>query len=472
VVHYPNEAVTSPSACAAEQRVTVLLSVPYARNARFLLSSSAYPRLQQRFDVVVVSPFAESHLFRSEFDGPNTMFARPAQPRSRLRLRLFERTEAVRFMGYWFIHRKRTAAQYWAERRKTGIAEWLRTLQGALAAPPSLWRLLDRLVARWVHDTTDLDASVNGPAVVVLTANWGYQSRMLAWWASRRGYPCVLLPYTTDQLTVNGHLIADFAAICVQGRVERDCAAMLHGVASARVLELGNVWFRNIDAWRQRTMRPTARKMRKRLLYGGIASAYFPKSSEREALQALVAACSDGTLPPCDVVYRPIGNVAELAEIQRLCAATPGLTLQLPEPAMFGMEQYGDRPIGDDIDSYLSGLAAADVFVMSAMTTMALDALYMDIPVVANFGNLDLTVTERRLHPRLKYDPLRLLDSGIAIAFTPKDIVSAVGDALNGSVAHSMAREQVLQRWDADSTDWEERLVSLLQRLGAEGANR
>ena len=453
----------------AGRRTTVLLSVPFVRNARFLLSSSAFARLQREFDVVIVSPFADAPAFREEFDGPNTSFVTIEEPRHWLGIRLWGLTESARFMGFWYRHRASTTVQYWAEGRGRGLRGWLRTLGAALSEPPRLWRLLDRCVAPWAYDGKALDAAVTGPAVTVLTANWGYQSRLLAHWSARRGIPRVLLPYTTDQLIINGHLVADFDAICVQGGVERDCATVLHGVSPERIVDLGSIWFRIIDEWRERTVAGNVTPEQPRLLYAGVSSQYFPKLSEWAALQALTNAVANGTLPPVDLVYRPIATEDELVEIRRRCRMS-GITLQTAEPVMFTMYAYGDggTSIAAQIDSYLSDLTSVDVFVMSNTTTMALDALYLDIPVVANFGNLDLTRTERRSHPRLARDPVGLLDSGIAIVLDPQELVYAVRDALPPSDVHASAREITLQRWDAESAGWTETLVLLLKRLGAE----
>lgn len=465
----PTMASSSPGAePAATPRVTVVLSVPFVRNARFLLSSSAYGRLQREFQVVIVSPFADTPAFRDEFGGPNTSFVTPAEPRGWLRTRLFALTEKIRFMGFWYRNRATTTVQYWAVARGRGVTGMLRTLGTALTAPPGLWRLLDRWLGRWLYDSRALDAAVTGPVVTVLTANWGYESRMLAHWAARRDVPRVLLPYTTDQLIINGHLVADFDAICVQGGVERDCAIALHDVSPSRIVDLGSIWFRNIDRWRGRSA-GDGKRQRPRLLYAGVASQYFPKRSEWAALEALVAAAADGTLPPCDVVYRPIADDAELAEIRRRCDGAPGIALQAPEAVMFTMYGYGDggTSVAAQIDSYLTDLATTDVFVMSNTTTMAFDALYLDIPVVANFGNLDISPAERRADPRLTHDPVGLLDSGIAVVLDPRELVGAVRGALQQAHSHRQARALTLERWDAEPGDWDGKLVRLLQGLGA-----
>jgi hypothetical protein len=457
----------------ATPRVTVVLSVPFVRNARFLLSSSAYHRLQREFDVVIVSPFANTPAFRDEFGGPNTSFVMSAKPRGWLRMRLFALTETIRFMGFWYRNRATTTAQYWAEARGRGLSGWLRVLISAISAPPWVWRLFERWLGRWMYDVRSLDAAVTGPAVTVLTANWGYESRLLAHWSACRDVPRVLLPYTTDQITINGHLIADFDAICAQGAVERDCATALHGVPPSRIIALGNIWFRNIDRWRERVA-PYGGRPRPRLVYAGVASQYFPKDSEWAAIEALVEGAGNGTLPPCEVFYRPIATQDELGNIRRRCDAASGVTLQAPEAVMFSMQGYGDchTSIAAQIDGYLSDLASADVFLMSMTTTMALDALYLDIPVVANFSNLEISPARRRAHPRLTHDPVGLLDSGIAVVVDPQDLVGAVGDALQRGHAHRQARSLTLERWDADPGDWEGTLVGLLQSLSARATTR
>lgn len=383
----------------------IVISVPFTRNMRYLISSSLFPRLKNEHELVVVGPQFARETLRAEFGGANVRFwAFDKVPESLPRwLRyVYAISEMLRRNGYWFRFRDRGLRYYWnnitkvtvgnaAEGVQPARARGLNRIIGWLGYPRFAWRIIDAMFGRLLYDTADFKAVVGDrdDVLIIQTANWGYQERYLSYCARRYGARTMLVPYTTDQLIINGHLITAYDAICTQGPVEARYATEHHGVSADRVHPLGMVWRRNLEMIQHAPI-PAAATTPKQppysILYAGLTSGFFPRKSELEAVDHILAAIRDGRIPPAEVVYRPVvRDDADAEALRQRFAGDPLIKLQWPQTTLVGVDQEVSGSVMDEVTEYISQLVAADVFVMSATTTMMFDALHFDIPCIANF---------------------------------------------------------------------------------------
>ena len=94
------------------------------------------------------------------------------------------------------------------------------TVLGMVGMLRGAWKVFDRLVGSSLFRCPALARTATSyhEVILVQSACWGMQDRMLAWVARRHKWRTVLVPYTTDQLFCNGDLVSDFDAILVQDR--------------------------------------------------------------------------------------------------------------------------------------------------------------------------------------------------------------------------------------------------------------
>ncbi|MDO9490393.1 MAG: hypothetical protein Q7J32_18645 [Sphingomonadaceae bacterium] len=448
------------------KRRLVILSVPYLRVTRVLLSPTLLDALGADADIVVVGPFAAAAEFKAQFEGRGIDFLECA-PRSLLPQPyrfIYALSELMRMFGFWFRHRDAGLGYYWqaeqiefgdegADRPKSLARRWLQRLTGVIGRSRGAWKLLDRVVARRLYDDPALRARMAAAAEITLVqaSSWGFQDRMLASLASRAGARMILLPYTTDQLWVNGHLLADYDVVAVQGPFEERCARAYHDVPDARIEMLGSLWFRTVDSILERGLVTTDRPAgaARRVLYAGVSRRYFPRESEYLALHALLDAQRDGRLPAFDLVYRPYAmDEAERRDIEQRVTGIGPIELQWPEDVCAGLDDAAAGLIEPQLVQYLGRLASADVVVMSHTTSLGWDAAYLGSGVVANFADPSGVLARRGT--QLRFLPGVGLDCSpqLPVAQELDELVSLVGRQLGSREAALSAGRGIVDDWD------------------------
>ncbi len=472
-----------------ESKKLIVISVPFARTARYMISSALFSRLKVEYDVLLVGPLFASESVRAQFSGDRVRFWAFDQTADRmpwLYRRIFIATEMLRRYGHWFRFRKLGLAYYWDCLTRQTIAgagtavgrirRWLlyRGL-GVLGYFRSTWSIVEAMCGARLFDTSPFESIISGydTVAVVHAANWGDQERYLGYCARQLSLESVLVPYTTDQLMINGHLISPKAWICPQGPVEARYAVDYHGVSPDRVIPLGMVWRRNLERLEAEgltTGRGGARGPGRTILYAGLIAGWFPRASELLAVRALVDAVREKRLPAATVIYRPvITDDADKESLLKLFSEEPLVTLQWPQAALIGMDQSVSTSIREEVLEYLAQLRVADVFVMSATTTMMFDALHFGIPCVANFT--DPTGALRKNGFSSSYvvhdESLRSVP-GMPIAHSLPDLVRHVREALEAEGRAGRAAyvgRQLFSAWDYPDHDYIDRFVDLIAHL-------
>jgi hypothetical protein len=302
------------------------------------------------------------------------------------------------------------------------------------------------------------EIAARGTEVTLLQASsWGFQDRLLAWHAKRLGFRTVLVPYTTDQLWVNGYLLCDYDAICVQGPFEARCAMSYHGATQSQLVRLGSIWFRIVDDLVDRkglAFDAQAVQRRRTILYAGVSRTYFPRSSEFAAIDALLGALRAGLLGAARIVYRPYAVQAEeQAELRARYGNLPDLELQWPEEACAGLDGYSGNEIAPQLVQYLRNLAAADVVIMSHTTSLGWDAAYVGCGVIANFADETGVLARRRTNLRFSANGLLDCAPGLPVARSVPELIGLVEEQLKSSDAALRSRAGLLMDWDYPGVD-------------------
>jgi hypothetical protein len=114
-------------------------------------------------------------------------------------------------------------------------------------------------------------------------------------------------------------------------------------------------------------------------------------------LEALAEAVQSGELPKAELVYRPLVLTPEERDaVERRFGGIPGLEIQIPQQACFGLDQYGGGSLKVEYEAYVGQLLDVDLVVMCLGSSLALDAGYLGIPTIAYLG--DETGTLRSRH--------------------------------------------------------------------------
>ena len=470
-----------------ERDTLVVISVPFTRNARYLLVSKIFDKLKNTYDVLVVGPQFGQKSLREEFGGPRVSFWEFDQRLERLNRGaryLYGISELLRRNGYLFRFRRRGLAYLWnyvtrvtldesGERVVPSSSRILNRILGVLGYPRFAWRVVDQLCGGLMFDSQVFAERTCGynHIIILQTANWGYQERYLAYCTRRYSLKSILIPYTTDQLITNGYLATAYDKICAQGPVEKSYAIKYHGITEDRVVPLGMIWRRNLESIQHEynMKRPSWKPEENTIMYAGMASNYFPRKSEFLAVDSILDAIRDGRLPKAKLIYRPVVNDAREAEaIRKKYAGESLITIQIPQAAFIGVDQSNADCVRPQIIGYLEQLTQANVLVMSATTTMMFDALHFEIPCVANFADPTSMLQEVGFTTTyIENDDTLRGSRSTPIAFSLDDLIGHIHTALLSPASAGQAKKEVFGMWDYQNGDYVRGCLEVIESLTA-----
>ena len=447
---------------AASSSRLVVISLPLYRIARLTLSPVILGELRAHSDVAIVAPFAGAPGFQRDFGGPRTHFVQWTQaPLAPLRRSLLAASEIMRRNGYWRRFEHDGMAYYVANEAvehgedgddrpmSFGRAMLFRIL-GWLGRARAAWRIVDRVLgARWAR-LPELEslASRYEHVTLVQSSSWGAQDRALATIARRLRWRSVMIPYTCDQLDVNGYLLNDYDAVCVQGPYELDRARRFHALENGRVVTLGSPWFRNLDRLRAEVAAADA-DARPTVIYGGTSHLYLPRSSELAAVDALHARIAHRR-EPMRFVYRPSGiwTADERRALEsQYCAR--GIEIQWPARSAMGLEEYTEIDQEASLREFVASFIGCRLLVMSLTTSLAFDVAYLcRCGLVANFADPTGTLTRRRTQ---LFTPTGY--AGISIAWSLDDLLRESERLLDDPDAARRQSDELIAQWDFPQAD-------------------
>jgi hypothetical protein len=451
-------------------RRLVILSIPFTRIARLLLADGVLEALLTNADVLVVSPHSNAERFRADFGRPGVSFFQfdPNDLYSnRVRAAVYALTELLRMRGFHRRFRKSITGAYWVIRhiiegwngvytRKPWLLRVATSLAGLIGGSwPGAWRAVERVSGGWLFDLAELGSCTlsHDSVTLVQSACFGEQDRFLAFAARRFGFRTVLVPYTTDQLTINGYLMSDFDVVCLQSAWEAEFAGRFHGIRADRIRVIGNLWFRHIDQLiGSISVKPRAGDERV-ILLAGITTRVFPRASEFVAVDTILRAIEMGHLGRARLVYRPVVELEEdHAELIRRYGSHPSIELQIPQASCIGLLQYPERPLKTELQEYVSQLLGVDIVIMCFQTSICLDAAYLGRPVISycadSSGMLQRPYTLRTLEDDLG----RIRASGVPEVHSVDHLVPWIARVLADGDALQREGRLLVDAWDVQST--------------------
>lgn len=449
----------------------VIISVPFYRIARVSLSPVVLGILRERSDVVIVAPFAEAAGFKEGFGASGTVFLQwQLNPMSRYQFLLLAISEIVRRNGYWKRFRKRGLSYYFKNQfrvfgdsgRDTQLGPVRRLAYWVLATVGQwrkAWVLVDRLLGkRWCRFPPLVALSKQYDRVTLIqSANWGLQDRALASLSREHRWRAVLLPYTSDQLDTNGYLFNRFDAVCVQGTYESKRAIEIHAVPESRIERLGSAWFRHLEHLKAAIdgERGDSSAEPGFILYAGVSSTYFPRDSEIEAVDAIAEYLSRSRTG-LRLVYRPVEfDESRKERLQRRYEGSPLVQLQWPSISLLGLEQYSDVKQDMALREYVRSLTGCKLLVMSYLTSLAMDAAFLQkCGVISNMSDAAGVLRKRYTH---------LLNTegnpGIRFVASIPELLETMESLLNNPERAAQESAQIIAQWDYRDVNFRESLI-------------
>ncbi|MCR9191716.1 MAG: hypothetical protein NXI01_03565 [Gammaproteobacteria bacterium] len=390
-----------------------------------------------------------------------------------------------RVCGYWFRFRnkaKNMGFQYYCRNifnpavNPSGATGFLKKIMDKLIILtgywPRTWHITDTLLGMMFRrDTNELDKMLADYQQITLiqSSNWDRQDIYLAWYAKKKKINAVLIPYTTDQLHVNGFLLTNYHAVCVQGKFEKKCAAFLHKVPASKIVELGSAWFKNYDTIIENIKNKNLNSNNKNsgqykyILFAG--NSYFPTTSEYRMLAHLETAMQQPGFENIKIIYRPSIATKEAQEkIRQRWGASNIIEIQFPQLGIIGMGATPSPTTGfkHDWETYVEQLQKADLLVMTFISSLAVDFAYLGKPVVTMVDDPSGCLEKSRFD-------LKLDDMGkqpgmeeMLILDDINDLIPLIQELLTNQDYALKLQAQVKKSWDSPEVDFKKTLLEVL----------
>lgn len=442
----------------------LILSVPNVRVIRVLLTELVFQSIPPETHVLIVTPFARDEAFSNEFADKNRFFyALPPRntpsPWTRV---IYSFSELMRTLGYYRKHKHRGLRYYWvnstkqfgekgADKKDPFSKLLIKKIASVVGLWPKAWRYVESCVSKAYYVSPSFEKILEPYQKVSLiqASSWGEQDKLLAWYARKLKFKTILLPYTTDQLWVNGYLLCDYEVICSQGTFEHYCATHYHKVPLQSILSLGSIWFRTIDAIRQNHALIKPSNAYATILYAGVGKAYFPRESEFAAIDTLLLAMHNKTLSSAKLIYRPyISTEEERSEIIARYGNETHIELQWPEEVCAGLYHYSGGAIAKQLLTYIQNLLMVDVLIMSHTTSLGLDAAYLGSAVLAYFADYDNILAQRKTEYRFLPNKTLEFAQALPIVHSSSELLVELNTLLGDKDKRQALAKAIVASWD------------------------
>lgn len=388
----------------------VIISVPFLRIAKSVLSDLMLEYLSGKSDIFIICPF-ESKDFRDQFSKyKNLTVINWKEPKvSLLANRIMSASEVMRMNGYWYKYRDKGMGYYslnqyknfeigGKDKKKSLFNRLLILILSFLGTIPNLWKYVASLSLKGYISSVEIpiDTLKYSNTILIQSSSWGIQDRVLAHWAEGRDIHKVLLPYTTDQLIMNGYLVAEFDSVCVQGSLEYKYAREYHGIPESKIFKTGSLWFRVLDGLI--TEKPSREVSGKTVLYAGVSQQYYPREAEFLALEDIIKVLKvDENLQNVKIIYRPfIIEERERTEILNRFKNEPFLSYQWPNQLLSNVKNIENVDLNEVLKSDIENLSGIDVMIMSGTTSLGLDVSYIsNCGIIGNFTDYNQVLQSR-----------------------------------------------------------------------------
>lgn len=426
---------------------TVVISVPFLRVARFLLTPKQLAEYAEYESIVLVCAPDLAVTLTAVFEQPVEILSPTQKEQQDLSSdRLIRLSDFIRrllyfsksnFHGVRFYRSNILGVNLKNSPRKNFFLRYFGRLLSFLVCKLPIsrrnWKAFENQVFALRRRDSEflqrLSVLLDGSdTTVVSSCNWGFQDRAIAALRPVSTFS-KMIPYTTDQLLITGYLIDDYDEIQVKGTFEKEQLKDRHGSIEANVDYLTAHW------WSVNRRKATLGNGDFRILYAGTSPSYYPRESEVRNLKTIVSALAQ--VDSMFVLeYRPVNLLKE--EILDLDLPTNianvNFQVVLPDISLVGLSTSpGMVNLYQDWNSYSQKLENNDLLVMSLVSSMAVDySLIRGGRIIACMEDATGRLSEMSVH---EYAPLFCpeLADDLTISKSKSELVAALLLAVSGN---------------------------------------
>lgn len=443
----------------------VIISIPFWRVAKVVLNKKIINSLiENGCNIIIISSMNVIDSFNFETDKSKIKNIVWKPKFNKFLFRLYNISETMRMNGYWYKNKKNGLNYYYQnsfnnfsedgfDTRKPMHSRLLLFIFSILGSWKDSWLLIDKFISQFYNYPKELNSLILSydKVAFIQSCSWGEQDRILASWARNKNVETHLIPYTTDQLTINGYLLSNYKKIFVQGSLEFDYALKYHKVKKSSIIQAGSFWFRNIDS--MNISNKNSQIGNKLILYAGVLPLYYPRENEIKVIKFL---CEELFIirknKNLKFVYRPyISSNEEKRSIEEsLNSYSDCLELQWPDININSLDSNKTLSFEDQIKKDIINLSGIDIFVMSLSTSMCLDAAYISkCFVISNTIDESLILKARHTYDGLIIDNTLRYLPGVEVLNTYELLLSEILNKLNDkSISSSIFANNILKSWD------------------------
>ena len=425
-----------------DMAMNIIISVPFPRNIRHCLAVPFTSELKKYGKLIVISPIEFSPLDKQLLKLDDVEFILLDLKVNRFTSLLLTISDYCRRSGYFGSSGEYGLGYYFSNlqvrfnrsgyfERLTSIVKWGIFTASFLFRKKSNWRLLESLVFKLcrIHSNklAQLEAFEN--VTYFQCANWGLQDRWLCNIARELNWKSVLIPYTSDQVYVTGHMLKDHDVYAVQSELEKKFAIDLHHIPEDRVQVIGSLWHRNISYFLDlKSIKSMQRSnFDRKILYAGVGDIFFPRITEINSVMKIAE-----KFPDCEVQYCPYVTGQAFETLGNRLQNFSNITIIPFSPTITELVSSGSDLIRRDLELHIEKLCDVDVFVMSYLTSMVTEVSYVsECPIIANFID-DFGILKRR---NTEEFPKWLLGEQLVIVETYVDLICSIRLALESPSA-------------------------------------
>lgn len=349
----------------------VYLHVPYPRLVKHAFSKPFIDLLSKRFNVKILSPFKITKEDLVYLGLNETQFVYYETNFNALQTNIFRCIDYFRRSSFFLRNKDKlrlsTYANLLADKKYPSILRLTAKLMFRAKLDKMSWKILDR--ALWRLYTPAAIRKLDFECDLLLQfSNWGINDYAIKNARFVKKAQKVLFPYTTDQIYATGHFLYHFDKIYCQSQIEFELLDMLHDYDGYTSIA-GSLWFRHIDYLLENEI--VTQLAPKTIVYAGVSSEFFPKTSEVNFVKKLEA-----QFPQYNVTYLPYFTENENTDV--LTALNNRIEVKMHETAITELSTCAPISVKKSIIRFLEKINGASLFVMSYNTSMSLDFSYLN----------------------------------------------------------------------------------------------
>ena len=449
-------------------RLNFIISVPFLRNIRHSLSTPFVDYLSKYGNVSIVSPFRITNNDIDYLHLQNIKLIHPKIKETKFSKTLLRISDYARRSGYFRKSKKYGIPYYYndlhSQFNKSGYFEnfssifscfiWTLSFVFQIRAVWIVLEYLTCMTASFDDQTKSYLKSLDN-VVYLQSANWGIQDRLLSILSSKYKWKSVMIPYTTDQLHATGHLLKKHNIYAVQSNFEKILAIDLHNIAVDKIQIIGSLWFRNIDYQKKILKLPTFSKDgKKKIVYAGVSDQYFPRLTEIKSVKEIAM-----NFPEFQINYYPYVKKTEFPTLCGIFSDFNNVTLLPHSEKMTELISETNADFKEDMIEHMNKISNVDIFVMSYLTSMCLDANYVSrCPIIANFID-DFSVLKKRNTDMFPKDMLGKYQTNV---FTYDQLINSIKESLE--ITNIDSNDHPYLYWDSE-IDMNDSLNNIIKRI-------